>query len=463
MKSCIFKTNVALILGIGLSAIGLIGFNINSITQAAVPHLANPVIWSVSGYSNILQSNVLRIHLEDHSHNDTYNIYLEDGNGLQYLICSNVSTDAQNRVDVDCPLAPANISPGIYDLYSTIFPSAGPRLATAAAQVEIVAGGTPQIVVEGGNVWAANETTQLSLLFHQTVDSPFEVKLFDGDGAFVENIAIGHSGSSTDTITWPAPDLAAMGNTVCNQSGGKTCAIKSFDKNGNPVAQTAVHINQPGIVLSNGPGPYKQGEVIYVYLRAHTPGKRYNIKFEATQIDPPGTPPSPVLYSTLDTNALGDTTNPIVWIIPSGCGSWTGWPDGLYKVTSQPLGQSTEIARLENIQLDTPAGSYLTVAGGYNWVAASFSNIYLYKHQPNHPYYLEFNSSRIPTQRFDDTFITNNCGHYVIDYMIPLVTVTGTYTIASFDAVTGLQQATQAITVSGLDLEVFYLPLILKN
>lgn len=103
------------------------------------------------------------------------------------------------------------------------------------------------------------------------------------------------------------------------------------------------------------------------------------------------------------------------------------------------------------------------MAGGYNWVAASFINIYLYKHQLNHPYYLEFNSSRIPTQRFDDTLITNNCGHYVIDYTIPLVTVTGTYTIASFDAVTGLQQATQAITVSGLDLEVFYLPLILKN
>lgn len=409
--------------------------------------IPNARIWSVSGYNNIQQSDVLRVHLENHASSQKYNIYLADGSGTTYLICGDenptangVTTDAQNRTDVNCPLAPTGIPPGTYDLYSTVSPSTSPRVAAAPEPVQIVSGGDAQILVEGGNIWATNEATQISLLFHLITDGPFDVKLYDGAGVYVQDIATDHSGISTDNITWVPADLAALGQTVCDLASGVKCTIRSFKDNGDMAAEVKVNINQPEIILSGGLGPYARGQYVNIFLKSHTPGRRYSIKIPSST----GT----ILLDTLDTNASGDTTNPRVWIIDEDCGTGGGLPDGFYDLTSHPLGSTTnQIAILKNVEVKTPPDPFITVEGGTTWTIGSFINIKVHQHQVNQPHYLEFDGQRIPTESNDDTFITGSCGDRIVGYTIPLDKDAGTYTIASFDATNNAQQATLDITV----------------
>jgi hypothetical protein len=342
-------SHLLLALTLALFLFGLLFLLIILPVKAQVSSSATLV--SVSGYNNIKGSDVLVVHGENHSNGSTYDIYLGP-----YLICSNVPADASDNLDASCDLAPTGILPGFYPLFSTVSGSTSPRIATAPEDVEIVASGDPKILfVEDNTIWAANETTDLKLQFHPASPfppisdgQPYTVKLFNSDDTEVQVIASGHDGVSTNLIAWTPP---AMSDPLCDVASGNLCTIRSYDTNNNLVAEIKVNVNQPKIILTSGVGPYKRGEAVSIFLTDHTPGKRYDIEINPTSITPPDIPPSPLVFSTLETNAAGDTTIPITWIIPGDCGLGTCWPDGLYEVISRPRGQANQIAILENVEI----------------------------------------------------------------------------------------------------------------
>jgi hypothetical protein len=403
-------------------------------------------IWSVSGYTDIQQSDSLKVHLEDHS-TGFYDIFLEPvGGGTQYKICANIPTDVSDRTnpDPDCSLASAGVPPGLFELYSTVKDSTAPRIATAPDEVEVTSGGAPVIQITDGFIWAANETTQLTLLFHELGGGiTYDVKLYDpGDTMELQTITTGHTGSSVDKINWTPPSIG----DICKAGTPDWCTIRSFKNGSTLAAELKVKVNNPKIVLSGGLGPYARGEAVYMFLRSHTPGRAYSIKI-------PG-PTDDDIYPTSDTNAVGDTTQPVLWLIPNECGFGTGWPDGSYTLTSHPLGETTTpaIATLTPVQLQTPAAPFLSIEGGTTWSAGSSINIRVHQHKENEKHYLEFDGDRIPTETDDDTFVTGSCGDHIQTYTIPIETIAGTYTIASFN-ITGTQQAT-------LDVNVLATPII---
>lgn len=422
-------------------------------------------IWSVSGYDDIKQSDILRVHLENHPITDKYNIYLT-GDGGTYLICGHPTdgnqgiASAAGGVDTDCPLGPHNIPPGLYTLYSTVSPTSDPRIATDPQEIEIVSGGDPYLEVEGGPMWAAREKTEIILRFHDLAKGPYTIKLFDGGGTpLPATYDMSGSGLSTEPVAWNVPDLDDIGMTICSYASGNYCTLKSYDKDGVETASLPVQVNQPQIVLSPAPTlnpvpgvyPYQRGQLIYIYLRGHTPGQRYNITVNPTNITPPDVPPQPFIEDTVEANSVGDTTLPIFWAIPESCGLGTGWPDGLYEIFSKPLEDSTSvaIAEIKDIEISgpTPNNPSLTIEGGNTWAAGSNINIRVHQHLPNHTYYLEFDGNRIPTDKVDDTFMTGTCGSAIINFQIPATKPAGTYTIRSVDNDNDNQQASVDINV----------------
>jgi len=398
--------------------------------------VSNAKIWSVSGYTNIQQSDTLIVHLDKHDNGPHYNVYLDDGDASNpdspYLICENKATGPDDNADVSCPLDVVGVPPGLYTLYSAEYPASSPSVAVDVQELQIVAGGDEKIVVDGGNIWAANEITQLTLLFHLGAEGPFDVKLYDKDDTFVQDIAVNHSGSSGDKIDWTVPDIGAN----CDLSSGATCTIKSFKDNGDLAAEQAVNVNDPQVILTGDVGPYARGETVYIFLKAHTPGRRYSIRI-------PG-PTSTMVYDTLDTNAAGDTTNPVAWIIPADCGGPSGWPNGFYDVESYPLGQtSPQIAIKEDVILDTPPDPFITVEGGYTWSAGSFINIKIHQHDaPNETYYLKFDGDTV------GTVTTNECGEATIGYAIAEDKPEGDYPITSHKTESGPVVASRDVTVT---------------
>lgn len=390
-------------------------------------------IWSVSGYK-VSQTDILRVHLKDHSNSNTYDIYLDSDTDSEppFLICQNVTTGVDNEADADCPLLTAGVPAGKYRLYSTISGEISPTKAVAQEPVEVIDAGAPQILIEDGNIWAANTPdVKIKLLFHEFALNKFDVKLYDKDENLVQTIATGITGAGDNPISWTVYDMAANGKPLCDQTSGAKCTIRSFkegetDPNAYE-AITDIQINQATIELSNpgADGSYARGEQVLIFLYAHTPNKRYNVKVQGET--------DSETYDTLDTNGLGDTT--VLWKIPDACGGFgTGWTDGSYTITSHPMGGTAQIAIKKDVVLKTPSTPYLTIDKGDVWPAGSSIDIRVHKHAYNQTHYLEFDGLRIPTQASDDTFVTGDCGEALIPYEIPVTTTEGTHTIASFDS-----------------------------
>lgn len=402
---------------------------------------SNALIWSISGY-RVSQSEDLRVHLDGHPNANNYDIYLGSASGTNYQICGDVVTSADDRTDVTCNLAPTGIPAGKYSLFSTVAGDASMlRVAEDNELVEVVLGGVPKIQVQGGIIWAANSETLLNLLVHDVSKAPYTVKLFDGAlSEYSTPVATGASGMSSQDLAWDVPDLAKEGFVKCGMEDGATCMLRSYDKNGQLAGEQPVNINQPEIVLSRGVGPYARGELMLVSLRSHTPNTRYNIKVT-------GANGTVTVGETTDTNAYGDTTTPVYWMIPDICGGGAGWPDGLYSFTSHPLGQTPQIGLKENVEFKTPAGPYLTVEGGLTWPAGSSINIRVHNHAAATLHYLEFDGQRVPTQASDDTFETGSCGEAIINYEIDQLTDSGDYKLISYLDSNDSKQAEITLTV----------------
>lgn len=416
-------------------------------TSGGGTYFGNARIISLSGYL-LSQSDILRASLTNHPNSDTYDIYLDNSNNT-YKICSNVATDAQgtSNPDPDCDLGAIDppIVAGDYKLYSTV---SGSPLAVVAEDehlVTIVSGGTPTIVpTDSRYVWAANTPIDLNLRFHNVGDGLFEVWLYDPAGNPVDQIAAGVTGNSTEDLDWDVYDMEANGETVCDMTSGLFCTLRSFDSGGAEYSSVEFQINQPKIVLSAPPlgtNAYARGSLVYIYLQSHTPRERYNITVNGIDVSS-----DTETFDTLETNTFGDLTEPIAWRIPDDCsGFGAGWPDGTYRVASFPLNNAgAMIAEKDDMLLQTPAGPFLTVEGGYTWPAGSYITVNLHTHTVNETHYLEFNGQRVPAA--GSTFGTGNCGEARVSFQVPPTLDEGTYTIASY-LPNGVQQATVDIIV----------------
>lgn len=394
------------------------------------------------------QSAAINVHLEDHDESSLFDVHLLPSGGTPYTICQDVVTDLSGSADRSCPLSSLAIPPGFYDLFSTIDGATSPAVATYPDQIEITAGGAPKIRVKDeqdeGDVWAANSETFINLQFHPTADAPFTVKLFDPEDNEIAVVATGAAGVETEDIPWMVTDVEDKGGTVCDQTSGKFCMLKSYDSGGAEVAQTSVRINQPKIVMSapSEGDAYKRGETVYLFLRSHTPERRYNINIKGASDN--------ISFDTLDTNAVGDTTTPIVWPIPAQCGKTDLWGDGDYDITSHPLGDSTIQIADEVFEINTPllGTPYLTIDGGKTWNAGSDIVIRVWEHTKEVDHYLEFDGNRIPVSgSTDDTFKTGGCGEALVSYTIPADTPKGDYKLASFLDSNDEEQADLTVTV----------------
>lgn len=389
------------------------------------------------------QNDNLIVNLQNHpAVEGPYDIYL-DGPGGKYPVCTNVSTDNAGTIRVPCPLSTFPVPAGVYTLYSTKTGITSPALATAPSQVTVTGANTPDILVEGGYIWAANSKTKLTLLAHQPADAPYTLELHDASGGLVQTIVA--STTATSNLAWDVPDVKALGHPACDKRSKTPCTIRSFSSSGTPLAQKEVYVNQPEIILAAGKIAYAQGETVLIYLRGHTPNKIYTV-------DILGGSPNPFTLGQIayPTNSEGDSTLPIYWTIPLNCGAKIGWANGFYDLVSRTAGQSDQIALLPNFQIDTPTIPYLTIDGGYTWPAGSFININLLGHNPNTSHYLMFGTKRVPTAdpADNDTFNTGGCGTATMEYTIPITTAQGVYKLESFLAAGNVSQATRNVQVN---------------
>lgn len=415
-------------------------------------YTGNPQIWSPNGYT-FQQSDLMRIHLDDHLPNSPFNIYLAPTSGTgspQKLQCSvtdpkdvvPVDAAGDTNPDVNCTLI--TVPAGTYTLYSTAAGTSAPAVATALDNVIITPGGTPKIEFEASNnIWAANSSTYLRLFFHPTgaASTPYTVKLFDAGGALVNEITTSATGQSTEQIPWIVADIAKLGKAVCDYAGGTPCTVKSYNKSGAEVASAQVYVNQPKVVLNSGPGPYARGEIVYITLTGHTPGRRYTIRVQGQS------PEDVTFFETRDADGAGNVTDPATLAIPTGCGFGKGWPNGDYEAASFPLAQSTPKIAASQFTIETPPDPFITVDGGYTWTPGASIDIRVHQHTLQTLHYLEFDGERIPTIASNDTFLTGNCGDAVVNFTIPEDTTQGTYTIESFLASNSAQQASRTITI----------------
>ncbi|MCB0212290.1 MAG: hypothetical protein KDJ52_23315 [Anaerolineae bacterium] len=414
------------------------------IDTISMPPVPAPQIWSISGYSNIEQTETnFQVYLADHSPETAYDIYLVYNFSDAYKICADVVTNAVGDSDASCDLRIVTgglLPPGLYDLVSTVSGTISPLVAIAPDQVQIVATPQPALKFVSGNTsWAVGSPTQIELVDHRAADEPFTLALFDKNLNFVKNIATGLP-ATTEPIDWMVDDVAG-----CDVASGTPCYLRTLKSDSSVIAELAVFINQPELILVPGTQPYAQGQTLRILLKAHTPNSVYDVFIQGGSLSAPLK-----LGTTLETNAYGDTPYAIAWTVPAGCGS--GWENGMYDIVSKPEGQAIEIAKQENVEFFTQLNPYLTVDGGNIWPTGSTISIQLHLHYDNTTHYLEFDQNRIPTSNADDTFMTSNCGFAVVDYEIPLDTASGIYKIVSYLDSDNTKQAEFEVTVNTAEI-----------
>jgi hypothetical protein len=233
----------------------------------------------------------------------------------------------------------------MYELFSTIQDQYPNRLATAPQYVEVLAPAPPMIGVNngaGGNIAAVNSYLTINLIAHQAADQPFDVYLVYGANSRLITSSVT---AAPGPLTWRIP--ADLGGPC--PPGASPCMIQSrrVSDPATVYASTGLFITQPEIAIPSGHGPYTGGETLFIYLKGHSPGLRYDLKMSG--------PIGPVyLGRTSFTNAVGDTPGPLAWLIP------INWPDGIYNLTSHAavnppdLSNETQVAVFANIELETP-------------------------------------------------------------------------------------------------------------
>lgn len=427
-------------------------------------------IWALN-YS-VNQGDSLPVHLESHFNSvGPYDIYLGVGS-QKFKICAAVNTDSlSNNADFSCPISGA-IPPGFYDLYSTLLDS-DTVVATADQQVEVKTSAAPRILVDngvGGNSSAYNSTVEIELLSHQSPDEPFDLYLVYGSGPTVQQIFTNIPAVPSGPITWQVPDLGTP--NPCPAGGTIPCFIQSR----RTVSPTVVYasgdffLSRPEIVLSGGNLTYAQGETIHAFIRGHIPDLQYDLKISGGGV-------SCWLGRTPLVGPSGSTTTPVDWDVPltsiANCISMpsSGLPDGIYQITSHqatggtprnPSSMTTanQVALLDNVQISTPSGPFLTIDGGYTWPVGSVINIQAHRHlQANNPYYFQFGSWRVPIAGSSpaNTFNVGAAQTYVTSYQIPL---TATIGVTATIPVTSYVNATNAF-VASRNVTVFPIPVIL--
>ncbi len=405
---------------------------ITNTTAGAGPN--GELIWSVSGYT-VKQNQELTVHLENHqSQGGPYDIFLGTTK-----ICSAVNTSTQNNGDYNCLIDP-NFPPGLYDLFSTRENQYPNRLATAPQQVKVEVNTTPTIVIEDPDTgqprdfWANNSYLQIELVAHDSALQPFNI-YFNYGLPSQQTIATGVNAN----VTLP-PWQVVVGGNLC-PVGGTPCTIQSRRASDNSfVASADLFISLPEIVIVGGGTQFAQGEVIFILLKGHTPDKQYDL-----QITDSGGNAVYLGRTSQPTNSLGETTVPIAWTVyEPGVPGWPGgWPNGPSTITSHPVADppsmtSANRVATKQIDINTPAGPFITVDGGYTWPINSTITIRVHQHPPaGNPHYLNFGPFRVPVTGASpaDTFNVGSTGSAAQNYLIPPGAASGaptSQTIASF-------------------------------
>lgn len=425
----------------------------------------NEQIWALNGYTK-RQGDELLVHLENHTPRDpannevTYDVYLENASTGPIRICARILPNVQLRADVPC-LIDYGVPPGTYELYSTIHDHLERAAPRAEEYVVVELNTMPTLAVRNavtrdeGQVWASNTRVEVVLRAHLPASQPYSVGLYGPGGGLLEEIAASVpalNGVQPNVVPW-----TVAATTAC-PPGGQACTVqtRSASNPGTIYAQTEIFINRPEIFLAGGNIKYSQGETMYAYLRQHTPGTQYSVVvtnmlsgleyFRGTS-DP--------------TDSLGDTTRAVFIPVEEGVNAW---PNGFYQIATYPVNDpGAQIALLQNIEISTPEGPYITIDGGYVWPIDSFINIKVHKHVPDRRHYLEFGPWRVPTTAAGNTFKTDaTYGTAVVPYQIPVgatETTTRTFTIASYaDEVAGTYRPGDRVATR--NVEVYPAPVI---
>jgi hypothetical protein len=387
-----------------------------------------------------------------------YDIYLSQGTPeTTFKICTGVNTNpSTNNGDFNCFIS-GTIPTGFYTLYSTLFGNLNPLATDTSQQVEIFVSDIAKIQVDNGagsNVLVANSIAQITLVAHQVTNQPYTLTVVYGTGPTEQVIFSGVTVvSATNTVKdWLVPASLLSPSNPCPAGGTTPCLIRSYDKFGANYATGEFFLNQPEIVIAGGLRTFSRNETMYITLRGHAPGVRYDL-----EISNSSGLTQKWLGRTDPADATGQVTNPKSWTIPAD------WPPGAdYTITSHPaqgneprseasMTSANQVASL-GVVINAPTGPYLTIDGGYTWPAGSRINIQANKHPQAVEYYFRFGPWRvpIPTGNPVDTFKTDPNEVFIASYQIPLtatVGVTTTFVVSSFNNANGNVVATRQVTV----------------
>ncbi len=392
----------------------------------------------------------------------TYHVVLEEkvpgsnpaaGTGVKYTIGCEVDggateynvTSPSVEVAATCVIT-QGVTAGDYLLYSTKTTDQVAigwyGEASNPSTFTVLKGDTPLVQIDGGDVWASNSNVSIKLVNHQdALDGPFDVYYSDGTNETLIQGGITDTTPDLDITNWRIPKSL---EGKCPQGSSTPCTLitrKSSEPSPGGIihASGEFYVNTPEIILSQAVDEYPRGALLTAFLQGHTPNSNYDIRIEGV------TSGIDALVANVSTDGIGQFS-PIEEFIQ------IGWTDGAYKLrTYEPGDTSTPIASVD-FTINTPAGPYITVDGGYTWPIDSTINIRLFQHDPNVIHYLNFGNIRVKVSGGGDTFDSGSSGAVVLPYRIPITAATAStgpklYEVASHHDSTGALQATRDVTV----------------
>jgi hypothetical protein len=330
----------------------------------------------------------------------------------QWITTLNITADGSGVHPYVIPSLPARPD---YHLQS--FPASGGTCsgtATADRIIAVALSDTADIAINEDSpspIWPFGSPLTYRLINHP-VDSSFQVYV-DGSAAGLETLATGADGSSApSTSPYIIPNPSTEGVHLFTTD----VATKAVD-----FVRGCIKVDQEG--CNNVPVEYPNRVPVRIHLEKHAFNREYSVRF----VDPDGAANGGDFSKTIAPSIVTDGTGQafdILFTLPDAPNNNPATPyliqtfDGVYPIASKA------------VNINTPAGPFIVVEGGYKWAAGSNIVFHLREHESDTRYDIYWDGTQVITSSAINDATDAN-GEVTFDYDIPASTVSGNYWLTS--------------------------------